>query len=104
MTEPDAAGAAPEQELQVVRNDELSRYEGRLAGQLTSVVDFRRRGEVVVVTHTGTEPQWRGRGLAGEITRLALADIRSQGLRVQPVCPYTAAYLDSHPEVADLRA
>lgn len=91
-------------ELEVVRNDASSRYEGRIGGELTTVVDFRRRGDVLVVTHTGTEPRWRGRGLAGETTRQALEDVREQGLRVQPVCPFTADYLDTHPEVADLRA
>jgi len=90
--------------LQVVRNDERSRYEGRVGDELTTVVDFRRDGDVLVVTHTGTEPRWRGRGLAGETTRQALEDVRAQGLRVQPWCPFTADYLDAHPEVADLRA
>lgn len=90
--------------LKVVRDDEKSRYEGYLEGELTTVIDFRREGDVLTVTHTGTEPRWRGRGLAGETTRLALADVRSAGLRVRPICPFTADYLDQHPEVADLRA
>ena len=94
----------PGPELQVVRDDVRSRYEGRVGGELVTVVDFRRRGDVLVVTHTGTEPPWRGRGLAGETTRQALADVRQQGLRVQALCPFTADYLDAHPEVADLRA
>src|SRR3712207_2563694 len=97
----DAGGTAG---LEVVRNDERSRYEGHLDGELTTVIDFRRDGDVLTVTHTGTEPRWRGRGLAGETTRLALEDVRQQGLRVQPVCPFTADYLDTHPEVADPRA
>ena len=59
---------------------------------------------MLAFTHTGTEPRWRGRGLAAEITRQALDDVRAQGLTVQPVCSYTVAYFDEHPEVADLRA
>ena len=93
--------AAP---LQVRRNDAGSRYEGRLAGELATVIDFRRDGVVLAFTHTGTEPQWRGRGLAAEITRQALEDVRGQGFRVQPACWFTAAYFDEHPEVGDLRA
>ena len=90
--------------LEVVRNDDRSRYEGHLDGELTTVIDFSRQGDVLTVTHTGTEPRWRGRGLAGETTRLALEDVRSASLRVEAVCPFTADYLDQHPEVADLRA
>ncbi|WP_375422791.1 GNAT family N-acetyltransferase [uncultured Friedmanniella sp.] len=91
-------------ELQLTRNDDLSRYEGRLDGALTSVADFHRVGDVLVVTHTGTEPEFRGRGLAGELTRLLLDEVRERGLKVDPGCPFTAHYFDTHPEVSDLRA
>ena len=104
MSVPDSRDAGGAAGLQVVRNDDRSRYEGHLDGELTTVIDFRRQGDVLVVTHTGTEPRWRGRGLAGETTRLALEDVRAAGLRVTPVCPFTADYLDQHPDVADLRA
>ena len=30
-------------------------------------------------------------------------DIRANGWRVHPICPYTVSFLDSHPEYADLR-
>jgi predicted GNAT family acetyltransferase len=90
--------------LRVVRNDDQARYEGHIEGELTTVVDFRRHGDVLVVTHTGTEPHWRGHGLASETTRLALEDVRREGLRVQPVCPFTVDYVEQHPEVQDLLA
>ncbi|MFL6026962.1 MAG: GNAT family N-acetyltransferase [Friedmanniella sp.] len=90
--------------LEVVRNDDLERYEGYVESELTTVIDFRRRGDVLVVTHTGTDPVWRGQGLASETTRLALEDVRAEGLRVNPLCPFTVDYFDEHPEVADLRA
>ena len=93
-----------EHTVDVVRNDERSRYEGRVGDELTTVLDFHRRGDVLAITHTGTEPHWRGRGLAGETTRLALDDARAAGLRVQPYCPFTVSYFDAHPEVDDLRA
>ena len=102
MTEQDAG--AVRARLQVERDDERSRYQGSVDGQLVTVIDFRREGDVLVVTHTGTEPRWRGHGLAGETTRQALVDVRAAGLRVLPVCSFTADYLDSHPEVQDLRA
>lgn len=98
QAQPDAAA------LQVSRDDQGSRYEARLHGELATVIDFRRRDDVLVFTHTGTEPRWRGRGLAAATTQQALEDVRAQGLTVQPVCAFTAAYFDEHPEVADLRA
>ena len=104
MSEADAEAADLRARLRVGRDDARSRYEGRLDGELTTVIDFHRDGDVLVVTHTGTEPRWRGRGLAGETTRQALLDVRDAGWRVRPICPFTADYLDNHPEVRDLRA
>lgn len=43
-----------------------------------------------------------GRGLAGKLTRHALDWARSRGLSVQPACPYVAAWIDRHPDYADL--
>lgn len=95
--------AEPTPALDVSYVAERSRYEGRLDGDLATVIDVVPHGEVLVVTHTGTEPAYRGRGLAGRTTAAALEDVRRRGLRVDAVCPFTAAYLDDHPEVADLR-
>jgi predicted GNAT family acetyltransferase len=89
--------------ITVSRNDELSRYEGRADDEIVSVMDYYRHGDVLTITHTGTQPASRGRGLAGELTEKALADVRAQGWRVHPVCPFTVEYLDAHPEHDDLR-
>ena len=90
--------------LQVSRDDTRSRYTGHLDGEQATVIDFVRRGDVLVFTHTGTQPRFRGRGLAGRTTRQALEDVRAAGLRVEPVCSFTVAYFAEHPEVADLLA
>ena len=89
--------------IDVERKDDLSRYEGRVNGELVTVVNFVRRGDVLDITHTRTRMQWRGRGLADKLTTAALADIRAEGWRVHPTCAYTISFLDQHPEYADLR-
>ena len=90
--------------IEVTRDDERSRYEGRLEdGELVTVIDFTRTGNVVDITYTGTKRRHRGQGLAGAATTHALADIRAEGWKVRPTCGFTASYLDEHPEYADLR-
>ena len=89
--------------IDVERNDDLSRYEGRVNGELVTVINYGRRDDVLDITHTRTRVRWRGRGLAGKVTTAALADIRANGWRVHPICPYTVSFLDSHPEYADVR-
>jgi uncharacterized protein len=78
------------------------RYEGRLDGKLVAEIDVSIRDDVMIIAHTGTKPAWRGRGIAAQLTAFALSDIRDRGFRVRPDCPYTADYLDRHPEYDDL--
>jgi predicted GNAT family acetyltransferase len=86
----------------VERDDSRSRYEGRVEGELVTMIDYERTGDVVDIVRTFTRTRWRGRGLAGEATAAALADIRAQGWRVHATCPFTVAFLDGHPEFQDL--
>lgn len=90
--------------VETTRDDERSRYEGRLDGEVVTVLDFVRDGDVLLLTHTGTEPAFRGRGLASAVTQAALDDVRRRGEKVRPSCPFAVDFLDDHPEYADLRA
>jgi predicted GNAT family acetyltransferase len=85
-------------------NEPHSRYEGRVGEVMVGEIDFSMRASTMVITHTGTKPAWRGRGVAGQMTAFALADIRRRGLRLVPACPYTADFVRTHPEYADVLA
>jgi len=54
------------------------------------------------VTHTVVEPEFEGRGVGGRLARGALDLIRSSGSRVVPLCTFMAAYIERHPDYADL--
>ena len=51
---------------------------------------------------TRIDPAYAGRGLAGQLIREALGDVRSSGRRIVPVCPFVAAYLSKHDTYDDL--
>lgn len=90
------------EDIKLSRNDDAERYEIRLGGHRVGLADFYRRGDVVVIPHTETSPEFGGRGLASQLVRYCLDDIRAQGLRVEPACPFVAAYIRKNPEYADL--
>ena len=90
-------------DVQTVRDDARSRYEGSVDDQVVTVLNFVRDGDVLALTHTATEPAFRHRGLASAVTRDALDDVRRRGEKVRPSCPFAVAFLDDHPEYADLR-
>lgn len=83
--------------ITTTRNDEQSRYEARVDGELAGIVEFMRGGDVLVMTHTETFDAFSGQGVASGLVRDALDDVRTHGFLVRPVCPYVAGWLEKHP-------
>ena len=74
-----------------------TRVEGHEAELRYSLRDGR-----MVIDHTGVPDAIGGRGIAGILVKAALDHARSQGWRVVPACSYSAAYIERHPEYAEL--
>jgi predicted GNAT family acetyltransferase len=74
--------------------------DGRHAGRAL----FQLRDDAVVLTHTEVDPAFEGQGVGSALAKGALDDIRAQGKRVVPLCPFIARYIQNHPEYADLVA
>ncbi len=88
----------------ITHNTEQSRYELFADDTLASVADYRIEGDRVVIFHTETADEFRGRGLAAELVEWALNDVRDRGLSVVPQCWFVADFIDDHPEYKDLVA
>ncbi len=67
-------------------------------------VEYVEGDGVMTITHTVVPPEIGGRGIAGHLVRAALEHARAAGLKVVPRCSYAVAYMDRHPEYANLRA
>lgn len=84
-------------------NSERHRFElDTEAGPALAV--YRRDGNTLAVYHTETPPALRGRGIASTLVTGVMEFARAHGLKIAPRCPFVAAYMDKHPEYADLRA
>ena len=100
--EDSAMNAAPDAPT-VVRDDERSRYELRDGDSVAGVAVFElSEGGRIVFTHTEIDPGWEGQGVGGQLVRAALDDVRRQGLPVLPTCPFVQAWMQRHPDYADL--
>lgn len=88
-------------EYEIVHNEEKSRFETVVDG-LLCIVDYRKHGNVLWVTHTEAPLPLEGRGIAAALTKTLLDYIRNRGLKVYPICPYTKIYIQRHPEYEDL--
>jgi len=88
----------------VRRNDDRSRYELLVDGDVVGIADYRLEGRVVVFPHTEIQSSRRGNGLGAQLVQAALDDTRSTGRSVIALCWYVAQFIDEHPEYRDLLA
>ena len=56
---------------------------------------------VVSANHTGVPDSFRGTGAGVALVARMVADARVEGFRIDPLCPFTAAQAQRHPEWAD---
>lgn len=87
----------------VTDNDAVSTYEAisgdTVIGGLTYTVAAENR---LVLVAVAVFPEYRGQGVATELIRRALDDIRARGITVTILCPVVWAFLDRNPGYADL--
>ena len=87
-----------EPKLEIVNNEKRGRYEVHLDGRFAAYSTYENEPGKVVVTHTVVRPEHEGRGLGSRLVRHVVDDILGRGLRIEPVCEFTRAYLRRHPE------
>lgn len=88
-------------DVPIVNNEAAHRYELPLAGNM-AVVTYNLSAPNLMITETLVPPELEGQGVASRLAKHVLGDARSRGLLVLPVCPFFAAYLQKHPEHADV--
>lgn len=84
-------------------NTARSRFELEADG-VTVFMNYRIDGNVISLDHTETPVEARGRGLASQLIKGVLDEVRSRGLKIVPRCPFVRAYVERHPEYGDLAA
>ena len=88
----------------VVHVPALQRYEIHADGELAGVLQYEETDGVRGFVRTTVEPRFGGRGLARQLVREALDDVRASDMRVRPVCSYVTRFLEESPEYADIDA
>ena len=88
----------------VVDNPAELQYEIWVDDRRAGEIRYTRDGEVLTMVPTEIYPEFEGSGLGQTLVAEALDDVRAQGRRVRPLCPYVAKYIARHPDYADLVA
>lgn len=92
-------------QVRIVHRPDRHRWEAVLDDDVVGYAEYELSDGLATFTHTVVEPAYEGRGIASQLIRTALDEIRQEGTRkVRPVCSYVAGWIDHHPDHADLLA
>lgn len=85
----------------VVNNTEKHRYELAVEGYLAATY-YELADGVITFVHTKVPPELGGKGVGSRLVKGALDQVRAAGLKVVAQCPFVKAWIEKHPDYADL--
>lgn len=85
-------------------NAEEHRFELWKGDVRVGLIDYSIKDDVIRLPHTEVDPAYGGEGHGKALARGALDAARDAGLKVKPVCPFIAAFIEKNPDYADLVA
>jgi predicted GNAT family acetyltransferase len=97
-----AATAPDTEDLVITENSEVGIYEAALGGRTVAGVVYSKTGNRVTLLATSVFPEYRGKGIAARLLGGVLDKLRAQGETVAVTCPFGAAFVNAHPEYADI--
>lgn len=102
-TDASETGAAAGDPARVVTEvPDRHRYEITYGGALAGYAVYHRRGGRAFFVHTEIDLAFEGHGLGSALVGGALDAERGRGEPVVPLCPFVRAFIDRHPDYADV--
>jgi predicted GNAT family acetyltransferase len=84
-----------------VHDDEAAKQFYTTVDGHQAVIRYAKTGDVYNLEHTFVPEELRGQGLAEQLVVGTLSEIRRQGARFIPTCPFIQTFLKRHPEQRD---
>ena len=78
------------------------RFEILVDDALAGFTAYLPRDGYLVFTHTEVDGRFQNMGVGAALIRGTLDQLRERGTKVVPRCPSMAAFIERHPEYADL--
>lgn len=99
---PSGATAPDVEDLVITDNSELGIYEAAIGGRTAAGLVYSKVGSRIVLMATSVFPEFRGKGVAARLIGGVLDELRMQGKTATVTCPFGAAFVNAHPEYADV--
>jgi len=81
--------------LEIKHDPEEKRFEIHV-GRQTAFVEYLLAGTNIAFTHTEVPVAWEGQGVGNKLAKYVLDYAVEHGYKIQPLCPFIAAYVRRH--------
>jgi predicted GNAT family acetyltransferase len=91
--------------ITITREDTATggRFLARIKGFPEAEMTFSKAGEhILIIDHTGVPSELGGKGVGKALVEFMVNDVRQRKLKIIPLCPFTKATLQKHPEWQDV--
>jgi predicted GNAT family acetyltransferase len=88
---------------EVLNNPSKNRYELAVDGHIAATY-YKIADGVITFIHTEVPPELGGKGVGSKLIKGALDQVRADGLKVIPECPFVKAFIEKHADYQDLLA
>jgi predicted GNAT family acetyltransferase len=85
----------------VINNRQHHRFELEVDGHVAKAF-YKLEPGVITFIHTEVPPELGGRGIGSILIKGALDQVRTEGLKVVPLCPFVKAWIGKNPGYKDL--
>lgn len=82
----------------LIDNEEKKQYEFHVGEYIPKIEYIKTATGEIYLTHTEVPVALEGQGIGSQLIKKALVDIEEKGLRLVPLCPFVAGYIQKHPE------
>lgn len=86
---------------EVLNNEDRKRFETEINGDY-AYINYRRRGNDLVLLHTFVPPAERNKGVAAALIKHVLDDLKEHNQKIIVYCPTIEKYINLHPEYKEL--
>ena len=91
-------------EILIEEHDTKGRFVAREGedemGEMT--YSLANNGQLLIVDHTGVDDKYKGKGVGRELFEKLVEDVRKEGKKVIPLCPFTRSMFERNKDKWDV--
>jgi predicted GNAT family acetyltransferase len=92
----------PDLDFNVVNDEDHEIYEAFVGDTEIGGITYSVAGDRIVLLAASVYPAFRNQGVATELTRRVLDDVRAREKTITIICPIVRTFVDNHPQYEDL--